>query len=101
MSFDWALLSTLIWLPIFGGLAVLFLQDVQARPVSLAIAFITFLLSLLLYTNFDTTTADMQFFESHVWIDTFNINYALGVDGIAMPLIILTTCISMVLIISA
>ena len=101
MSFDWPLLSVLIWVPVFGGVAVLFLNDNQARPASLAIAVITFALSLLLYTNFDTATAVMQFSESQVWIDTLNINYALGVDGISVPLIILTAFITVVVIISA
>ena len=101
MSFDWPLLSILIWAPIVGGVAVLLLSDSLARPASLAIAFATFLLSLLLYTNFDVTTAEMQFVESKLWIDAFNIYYSLGVDGIAMPLIILTAFITVIVIISA
>ncbi len=88
-----ALLSILIWLPIAGGLLVLFgmQRDWNPRPLAFAIAMLTFLLSLLLYTGFDITTADMQFQEKHAWIDTFRIFYHLGVDGISMPLIILTT----------
>ena len=90
---DIALLSILIWLPIAGGLLMLFgmQRDWNPRPLALAIAMLTFLLSWLLYTGFDTTTADMQFQEKHAWIDTFRIFYHLGVDGISMPLIILTT----------
>ena len=101
MSFDWPLLSILIWAPIVGGVAVMLLNDAVARPVSLIIAFGTFLFSLLLYTNFDTGTAEMQFAESSLWVDAFSIYYALGVDGIAMPLVILTAFITVIVIISA
>ena len=101
MSFDWPLLSVLIWTPIIGGVVVLLLRDNLARPVSLLISLITFLLSLLLYGYFDTSTAQMQFYESRLWIEAFNIDYALGVDGIAMPLIILTTFITVIVTISA
>ena len=55
------------------------------------LSIVTFLLSLLLYTNFDMTTAAMQFEEKASWISAFNVYYHLGVDGISMPLIILTT----------
>jgi NADH-quinone oxidoreductase subunit M len=61
------------------------------RPLSLAVAMITFLTSLLLYSGFDSSTADMQFEENAAWIPVFKIFYHLGIDGISMPLIILTT----------
>jgi NADH-quinone oxidoreductase subunit M len=86
------LLSFVVWLPILGGLLVLALKDtVDPRPLALAVAMISFLVSLLLYTGFDATTADMQFEEIVSWVPAFNIFYHLGVDGISMPLIILTT----------
>ena len=86
------LLSFVVWLPILGGLLVLALAErINPRPMALAVAMITFLTSLLLYTGFDNTTAAMQFQEKVSWIPTFNVFYHLGVDGIAMPLIILTT----------
>ena len=89
---DMPLLSFVVWLPILGGLLVLALTDtVNPRPLALAVAMLTFLTSLLLYTGFDTTTADMQFQEQVSWIPSLNVFYHLGVDGIAMPLIILTT----------
>jgi len=89
---DMPLLSFVVWLPILGGLLVLALKDsVNPRPLALAVAMITFLTSLLLYTGFDTHTADMQFQEQVSWIPSFNVFYHLGIDGIAMPLIILTT----------
>ncbi|MEE9342760.1 MAG: NADH-quinone oxidoreductase subunit M [Gammaproteobacteria bacterium] len=91
---EWPLLNLIIWTPILGGFLVLFLSDndrVNPRPVALAVAMITFLLSLLLYTGFDNSTANMQFQEQYNWIPVFNITYHLGIDGISMPLIILTT----------
>jgi NADH-quinone oxidoreductase subunit M len=91
---DLPLLSILIWLPILGGIWVLIVGDKQAsvvRPIALIVSLVTFLLSLPLFFGFDTTTADMQFTEQLAWIPTFDINYHLGVDGISMPLILLTT----------
>lgn len=88
------LLSLLIWLPIVGGLLVLFTgegRDSYTRKLSLSIALLVFLASLLLLTGFDTQTAQMQFVEQREWIPTFNIQYFLGVDGISMPLILLTS----------
>jgi NADH-quinone oxidoreductase subunit M len=88
------ILSFVIWLPIIGGLLVLAdsqRENSMTRPLSLAIAMLTFLLSLLLYSGFDAGTAAMQFEEKASWVERFNVFYHLGVDGISMPLIILTT----------
>jgi len=101
MLFGLDILSTLIWLPIIGGLIVLAAGEKRARAISLVVAIVTFLLSIPLYTQFDTTTAAMQFTELHAWIPAFNINYQLGVDGISMPLIILTTFTTVLVVLSA
>jgi NADH-quinone oxidoreductase subunit M len=86
------ILSLVIWLPIFGGLLVLASGErLNPRPLSLAVAMITFLTSLLLYSGFDSSTADMQFEEKASWVPVFKVFYHLGIDGISMPLIILTT----------
>ncbi len=88
------LLSLLIWTPIVGGLLLLGARSLDCcnpRPVALAVAMVTFLASLLLWTGFDISTADMQFQEKASWVAAFNVYYHLGVDGISMPLIILTT----------
>lgn len=96
MFTDWPLLSLVVWIPIFGGILVLLSGDRWnadlARRVALIFSIVTFLLSLGLYSGFDTGTAQMQFVEGpHDWITSYNIFYHLGVDGISMPLIILTT----------
>jgi len=86
------ILSFVIWLPIIGGLLVLASGErVNPRPLALAVAMVTFLTSLLLYSGFDSSTADMQFGEKAAWVPVFKIFYHLGIDGISMPLIILTT----------
>jgi len=100
----WPLLSILIWLPIFGGVAVLAVGDRRApvaRGLGLAVAIATFLFSLPLWTDFDRATAAMQFVEKTSWISTFNVFYHVGVDGISMPLILLTTFISVLVVIAA
>ena len=101
MLFDLPILSTLIWTPIIGGVVVLVAGEKYSRVLSLLVAVLTFLCSIPLYTNFDTTTAAMQFGELHTWVPAFNINYQLGVDGISMPLIILTAFITILVVLSA
>ena len=90
----WPILSIVVWLPIFGGIAVMLLGSERvrlAKQVALGTSIVTFALSLPLWVHFDFDSAGMQFVESIVWIGRFNANYALGVDGISMPLILLTT----------
>ncbi|HEC29624.1 MAG TPA: NADH-quinone oxidoreductase subunit M [Gammaproteobacteria bacterium] len=101
MLFDLPILSTLIWTPIIGGLIVLAAGEKRARLISLIVSVLTFILSIPLYTKFDTSTAAMQFPELHSWIPSFNINYQLGVDGISMPLIILTAFTTILVVLSA
>ena len=98
-----SLLSLLIWLPVLGGASVVAIGNNRsevAKWISLAISIVVFALSLGLWTGFDTTTAAMQFVENTPWITQFNINYHLGVDGISMPLIILTTFSTVLVIIA-
>ncbi len=94
-------LSLTIWLPIVAGLVIVMLGDKHARPLAAVVSILTLLISLALFTGFDRTTALMQFTEHALWLPGFDINYALGIDGIAMPLIILTTLINVVVVISA
>ncbi len=99
------LLSTVIWLPIAGGIAALVTarsgDDRLVRWVALVVSTLTFLVSIPLFTAFDTTTHHMQFVERAAWIPTFNIHYHLGVDGISMPLILLTTFTTVLVVIAA
>ncbi len=98
-------LSLAIWLPIVGGIAVLATGDDRnaplARRLSLLIAIASFLATLPLYFGFDTHTAAMQFVEHRVWIAAFNIDYYLGVDGISLLLVLLTSFSTVLVVISA
>ncbi len=103
MFADWPILSLTIWLPIIGGILVLASGDKAAnasRWTALTVAILTFIVSLPLWSAFDPSTADMQFVERSMWISLFNIEYYLGVDGISMPLIILTTFITVFVIVA-
>ena len=101
---DLPLLSLVIWLPIIGGLVVLAVgakeNNSAARWSALVVSVITFLVSVPLFTSFDTSTAAMQFEERTSWIPAFNVYYHLGVDGISMPLILLTTFITVLVVVA-
>ena len=97
------LLSLLIWIPIFGGLLLLLLGDKNpgmSKMIALVTSVITLAFCIPLYQGFDTSTANMQFVENAAWIPTLGINYTLGIDGLALPLIILT-CFTVVLVVVA
>jgi NADH dehydrogenase subunit M (EC 1.6.5.3) len=97
------LLTLTIWLPIIGGLVVLASGDQEktlSKWTALAFAVLTFVVSLGLWTGFDPTTAEMQFVERVPWIPSFNVEYFLGVDGLSMPLIVLTTFITIFVVIA-
>src|SRR6201996_1915187 len=97
------LLSVLIWLPIVTGLGVLVLGErsiVLGRWVALLGAIATFLISIPAYTGFDTGTANLQFLEKLSWIPSLNAFYALGLDGISLPLVLLTTFMTIFVIIA-
>ena len=98
------ILSILIWLPILGGILILSTggdRNAQlARKIALGFSVGTFLLSLSIYADFDITTASMQFVERYQWIESLHIQYFLGVDGISMPLIILTTLLTIIVVIA-
>lgn len=99
------LLSLAIWLPIAAGVLLLALgRDENAPAVrwtALLAAVASFLVTLPLITGFDIGTAKMQFEENLVWIERFNVNYHLGVDGLSMWFVPLTAFITVIVVISA
>ena len=101
MMFGGHLLSLLIWLPIVGGFAVLVLEDRAARWLSLLISGLSLLLSIPLFALFKNGTAAMQFVERAPWISTIHSEYYIGVDGISMPLILLTTFTTVLIVIAS
>jgi len=101
LEFPW--LSLVIWLPIIGGIAVIASGDENAeltKRIALAVALLTFLVSLPLWFGFDASTAAMQFVERSPWLPALGVDYYLGIDGISMPLILLITFISIFVIIA-
>src|SRR5512137_950368 len=103
MQADWPILSTLVWLPIAAGVLLLLNGErnpAAARWLALAASVVTFVLSVILWRDFDPATAAMQFVEREPWIGAFNAWYHLGVDGISMPLIVLTAFITPLVVIA-
>jgi NADH-quinone oxidoreductase subunit M len=103
MMFGGHLLSWLIWLPVIGGFAVLGLGDraVLAKWLSLAVSGLALLLSVPLWSLFKRGTAEMQFIERSPWISTIHSQFYIGVDGISMPLILLTTFTTVLIVIAS
>lgn len=98
------LLSLLIWIPIIGGMLVLLSQDEtgnMARAVAVATVTINLLLCIPLWFMFDPSTASMQFQEHADWLPALGIHYALGVDGISMPMVVLTNFTSLLVVLAA
>ena len=97
------LLSILIWLPIAAGVLILLLGDrriAAARWLALLGALATLLFAVPLWGGFDPTTAALQFPEKLPWIPRFSAYYALGVDGISMPLVVLTAFMTVPVVIA-
>jgi NADH-quinone oxidoreductase subunit M len=96
------LLSIVIWVPIVGGFVVVGMgkRESAAKWLSLCIAILTLLLSIPLWTGFNTATADMQFVERTAWIPSIHADYNIGIDGISMPLILLTTFTTVLVVIA-
>ena len=103
MSFG--LLSLSIWLPIlFGGLLLAVGRDDTpntSRWLALVGAVISFLVTIPLITGFDNGSATLQFAESLMWIERFNVRYHLGVDGISVWFVPLTAFITVIVVIAA
>lgn len=101
---SYPLLSLAIWIPIAAGLLVLATgadrNPSLARILALIGAVIGFLVTIPLWTNFDVANGAMQFEELRPWIQRFNINYHLGVDGISMLFVILNSFITIMVVLA-
>jgi len=94
---SYPILSTVIFLPVVGALLLLFMRrswELLTKWVALTTSITTFLLSIPLFTNFDKSTYKMQFVERFSWIPDWNINYYIGVDGISILFVLLSTLIA-------
>lgn len=101
-TFPWLTLA--IFVPIVFGLLVLALgrddRPGLTRGLSLIGAIAGFLVTIPLYTGFDSSTAAMQFVEKASWIEAFNVNYHLGIDGISMWFVLLTAFITIIVVLA-
>jgi len=98
------LLSLAIWVPIIAGIAVLFTGNDRnaplARVIALAGALLGFVVTVPLYTGFDTGVSGFQFAERMAWIEMFNVYYHLGIDGISLLLILLNSLTTVIVVIA-
>ena len=104
---SWPILSLVTFLPLVGSALILVLRGEpaavarNARYLALWTSLITFLLSLVLWFGFDRSSADFQFVEQADWIPAFGIRYHMGVDGISVLFVLLSTLLTPICILSA
>src|SRR5277367_6113144 len=107
MTANWPILSLVTFLPVVGAVFIAFVRGTpevvarNARMTALWTSLITFVLSILLWVDFDPTTADFQFVEVHDWIPAFGITYQLGVDGISLLFVVLSTFLTPICILAS
>ena len=97
------ILSLLIWLPVIaaGAIILLSVKTKLCWLLSVGVSLLSVLLCIPLYRGFNGASAFMQFTELHYWIPSFGINYTLGVDGISMPLVVLTCITTLIVVLAA
>ena len=96
------ILSLIIFLPVIGAAVLPFLRsDDRVRWVALAFAVADFLLATRLLLDFDTATYAMQFRETVSWVPSLGISYALGVDGISVLFVFLTTLLGWICVLAS
>ncbi|NQU70469.1 MAG: NADH-quinone oxidoreductase subunit M, partial [Rhodospirillales bacterium] len=105
---DWPILSLVTFLPTLGAAFILLFirgdaADVaqRSRATALWVSLSTFLVSLLLWVDFDTTTASFQYLEKVAWIPSLGISYHMGVDGISMLFVILSTFLTPICVLAS
>lgn len=98
------LLSAITFLPFLGAILILALPKEKAnllRLTALIFSLLSFILSLQLLFGYQSAEGTMQFIEKASWIPAFGINYHVGIDGLSMPLVVLTTVLSLLSIIAS
>lgn len=93
------ILSILIFFPAFAALIGFLVKDDSIRAYGIVVTAIEFVLSILLWTNFDSSVSGMQFTEIIPMISAYGINYFVGIDGISLFLVIMTTFMTMISVI--
>ncbi|MBN4054843.1 NADH-quinone oxidoreductase subunit M, partial [Nitrospira defluvii] len=103
-AYGFPILSLLAYLPLMGAMVLLFMKNDDDKAImhtAFGISIVTLLISFLLIPGFNSSTADMQFMEKHEWIPSIGVSYVVGIDGISLLLIVLTTIISSIAIVSS
>ncbi|MCF8432438.1 MAG: NADH-quinone oxidoreductase subunit M, partial [Melioribacteraceae bacterium] len=98
------LLSYLLLIPIVGSLLILFFKEEQANLIKyfgFGVSVVIFIVSMIVYFGFDSTTSDFQFKHQILWIENLNISYFVGIDGISLLLVVLTTFITPLTLVSS
>src|SRR3989338_4844168 len=104
---DWInshLLTLITFIPLVGVFLIVLIpkgQDGLMKWVALITTFISLFLCIPLYQGFDMTTSRIQFTELHAWIPFFNINYYFGIDGLSLPMVLLTCILCVVCIVAS
>lgn len=91
------ILSLITFLPLIGAIIILFVPKTKGneiRQVAAIFTFISLIISFLLFFSFDKTSSSMQFIEKAAWIPAFNIEYFVGVDGLSISMVFLTSLLS-------
>ena len=107
MASDWPLLSLVTFLPLVGCLFILFARGDEAtvarnsRYIALWTSAAAFLLSLAIWANFDPTTAEFQMVEQAAWIPGSDIGYRMGVDGISLFFVLLSTFLTPICVLAS
>ena len=99
-----AILSAVTFLPVVGAALIFVLprrREGLVKVTALATSLVTFALSVPLYTRFDASLSDYQFVEQRVWMPTLGVSYHLGVDGISLLLVLLTTFLMPLVLLSS
>lgn len=97
-------LSLITFLPLVGSLAILFLpkdKPQTVRAVAVMASGAAFIASLWLWFNYNASTADFQFIEKAAWIPAFSIQYFMGIDGLSLAMVVLTTLLTLLAVIAS
>ena len=101
---DQILLSLMIFVPLLGMIVVLLLpreQDELIKRATLAFTLVPLILAVYLFIDYNKSSADTQYFLSVPWIDTFNINYQVGIDGLSVTLLLLTALLGPICVLAS
>lgn len=96
------LLSAIVFLPLLFALIIaLWPKTNSIRPLALGLSVIEFILSLTILQRFDASSAALQLVEKHMWIERFGISYFMGIDGLSLWLVIMTTFLTPIIILAS